>query len=376
MTMHKPPRFALGLLFVVLAGPSMALDPLEFSLPARAADQSQPENIAFDPKSGNYLITYETAEDDISPRAMYQTIYVPPNKINPTVKSMFKSISTGGFAYRYVLKSGKDSQQNIKRFGVLATSATGATISTLGSGYRPLGQTDATEAALALSADARKVAVGTPAGWDGAVLPAFGRTGLNIGWTWKDGTSRLSGLPPGKSQGGFGYTSEDLPGVGLAGIMGGVPTLAFAGDGLNDRMGEQLNEIEKKTNGILRPVAVPTFFIVKPFNAAKLLEYLQAHAKVDLVKFKLIDPALVTQLDPWFTAAIDAAKGGNTVAARYQIKELRRLLKQEHQDVDREDESDEIDDKDEKKAGTRIDKLAARVLDFDLKYIDTRLKND
>lgn len=375
MTMQKLPRFTLGLLFMMSASPSIALDPLKFSLPARAADQSQPENISFDPKSGNYILTYE-AQDELRPRGMYQTIYVPPNKINPTVKSMFKSIPGERFAYRYVLKSGKDSQQNIEMFGVLVTSATGATISTLGSGYRPPGQADATEHALALSADARKVAVDTPAGWDGAVLPAFGRTGLNIGWTWKDGTSRLSGLPPGKSQGGFGYTSEDLPGVGQAGIRGGAPTLAFAGDGLSQKLGDDFNEIRKKTSGVLRPVAVPTFFISKQFNAAKLLEYLQNHAKIDLVKFQLIDPALVDQLEPWFTAAINAAKGGNTVAARHQIKELRRLLKQEHQDVDREDESDEIDDRDEKKAGTRIDKLAARVLDFDLKYIDTRLKND
>lgn len=375
MNAHDTFRLALGLLFAALAGPAVALDSTGFSEPFRAADQSQPENITFDPKSGNYILTYE-AQDELRPRGMYQTIYVPPNKINPTVKSMFKSIPGERFAYRYTLKSGKDSQQNIEMFSVLATSATGATISTLGFGYRPPGQADAAQHALALTADARKVAVGTPAGWDGYVGPAHGRTGLSIGWTWKDSTSSLSGLPPGKSQGGFGYTSEDLPGIGLAGIRGGVPTLAFAGDGLSQKLGDDFNEIRQKTSGVTRPVAVPTFFITKPFNAAKLLEYLQAHAKVDLVKFKLIDPALVAQLDPWFTAAIDAAKGGNTVAARYQIKELRRLLKQEHQDVDREDENDEIDDRDEKKPGTRIDKLAARVLDFDLKYIDKRLGHE
>lgn len=373
MNAHRTFRLSLGLLFAVLAGPSVALDPKEFSEPFRAADQSQPDNIAFDPKSGNYILTYET-EDELRPRGMYQTIYVPPNKIKPTVKSMFKSIPGEHFSYRYTLKSGKDSQQNIKRFGVLVTRATGATISTLGSGYRPPGQTDATAHALALSADARKVAVGTPAGWEGHVGPAHGRTGLNIDWTWDDGTSGLSGLPPGKGQGGFGYSSEDLPGIGLAGIMGGVPILAFAGDGLSQKLGDEFNEIYQKTNGVTLPVAVPTFFIAKPFDASVLLGRLQNHANIDLVKFKLIDPAFAAQLDPWFTAAIDAAKRGNTEGARHQIRELRRLLKQEHQDVDREDESDEIDDRDEKKPVVRIDKLAARVLDFDLKYIDKRLE--
>jgi hypothetical protein len=351
---------------MMLAGSSLAAD---FSEPVPAP--GQPEGIVFNPASGNYIITYE-AEDELRPRGMYQTIYVPPNKINPVLRSKFKLTPNGDVAYRYMLKNGKDSQQNLISLGILVTSAKGATISTIAPKYRET-QTPA-ETALALSQDARKVVVDTPPGWDGGASPNFHGTGLNVGWSYWD--EKVTGLPPGKSQGGFGYESADLPGIGLAGMRGRTPILAFAGYGPSQEISEQLNEIRKKTSGVTRPAAVPMFFVATPFNAAALLERLQHHAKVDLVKFQLIDPAFAASFDPWFTAAIDAAKRGNPEGVRYQIKELRRLLKQEHHDADKEDESDETEDEQKNKPKARIDKLAARVLDFDLKYIDKRLKGE
>lgn len=367
MTTRKSLCFALGLLFAVLAGPSVAAD---YPKPVPVA--GQPEGIVFDPASGNYIITYE-AGDEFTPTGMYQSIYVPPNKINPILKSKFKLTPGGGIAYRYMLRSGTDSQQNIGMFDLLVTSAKGASISTNAPNYPR--SPDPMETAQALSADARKVAVGTPAGWRGFVSPNFSGTGLGIGWSPKR-EIETDGLPPGKSQGGFGYESQDLPGIGLAGIMGAAPTLAFAGYGPDEGTREQLSEIRKKHGGVTRPAAVPTFPVPNPFDAAILLEDLHKHAKVDLVKFKLIDPVYAAQLDPWFTAAIDAAKRGNADGLRHQIKELRRRLKREHPDVDGEDEGDEFGEKDEKKPNARIDRLAARVLDFDLKYIDKRVKGD
>jgi hypothetical protein len=59
---------------------------------------------------------------------------------------------------------------------------------------------------------------------------------------------------------------------------------------------------------------------------------------------------------------------------RHQIKELRKLLKQEHADVDKDDEGDDFEDDKEKKPAGRIDRLATRVLDFDLKYVEKRLE--
>ena len=90
---------------------------------------------------------------------------------------------------------------------------------------------------------------------------------------------------------------------------------------------------------------------------------------------KLVEPALVAELDRWLETAAAAARSSNTAALRADIKEARRLLKQEHADVDKDDDGDRDDDK-EKKVKPRIDKLAARVLDFDLKYVEKRVKGD
>jgi len=88
---------------------------------------------------------------------------------------------------------------------------------------------------------------------------------------------------------------------------------------------------------------------------------------------QLIDPALLGLIDRGLTQAIAAAQIGNTSSLLHEIKNLRQFLKQEHADVDKDDGDD--DDK-EKRPKPRIDKLAVKVLDFNLKYIEKRTKRD
>jgi hypothetical protein len=89
---------------------------------------------------------------------------------------------------------------------------------------------------------------------------------------------------------------------------------------------------------------------------------------------QLIDPALLGLIDRGLTQAIAAAQIGNTSSLLHEIKNLRKLLKQEHADVDQDNDGD--DDDKEKQPKPRIAKLAAKVLDFDLKYIEKRTKGD
>ena len=90
------------------------------------------------------------------------------------------------------------------------------------------------------------------------------------------------------------------------------------------------------------------------------------------VGLKLFDHALSSQFDRLFRAAIDTAGRNNSPGVVAAVKDMRKLLKKEHEDVD----SDGDDDKDDAKAKNQralIDKLAARVLDFDLKFVSKRL---
>jgi hypothetical protein len=134
------------------------------------------------------------------------------------------------------------------------------------------------------------------------------------------------------------------------------------------------DDIMKKGLALERYVAVPSFTVTNPFDAAALLERLKKHASVDLVKYKLIDPAFASQLEPWFTAAIDAARRNNSEGVRYQIKEIRRLIKQEQPGADKDDDDEKFEHEKDKKPGSRVDRLAARVLDFDLRYVEHRMK--
>ena len=120
-----------------------------------------------------------------------------------------------------------------------------------------------------------------------------------------------------------------------------------------------------------RFVAVPKIPVPTPFNTVVVLGGIQKHVKDDMASMQLIDPALLTLIDRGLTQAISAAQGGNAPSLLHEIKSLRQLLKQEHADVDQDNDGD--DDDKEKKPKPRIAKLAAKVLDFDLKYVEKRI---
>ncbi len=143
----------------------------------------------------------------------------------------------------------------------------------------------------------------------------------------------------------------------------------------NSSVGVAYHEL-RRNDFVPRPVAVPLIPVSNPFDAATVLTSMQKHVNQDLVGMKLIDPTFASQLDRLFQTAIAAAKGGNIVALKSNLKDLRQLLKREHADVDKDDEDGDKDDdgkNKEKDKSQLIDKLAARVLDFDLKYIQKRL---
>jgi hypothetical protein len=102
-----------------------------------------------------------------------------------------------------------------------------------------------------------------------------------------------------------------------------------------------------------------------------VLTGIKSHLDADLVSLKLVDATLVSELVRWLDAAIAAAKGGNSKALRSALQEARKLLKREYPDIDKENEED-LGDKGKQKS-SRIDRLAAWVLDFDLRYIERRI---
>lgn len=296
--------------------------------------------------NGDYVITYQ------SYAGLWQKVtWIPATKINPAVKWAVgpTETKTDNFVYSYTLRNNKDSRQALVGMRLSARNA--------------------------LSSDPIQ-----PAGWAGNIsLDRTSGAGFIVGWFFRryDGHWQ-AGLRPGATEGRFGFDSKDLPGVGKVALRGATP----GGQGFPDEgprrdtpIYEEFNRINDN-DFVTRLAAVPRVSVPVPYDAAGLLKGIQKHIKDDLASLQLIESALVTQLDPWFASAIDAAKRNNSEGLRHAIKGLRRLLKQEHADVDKDDGGDSDDDDKEKRIESRIDKLAARVLDFDLRYVEKRDKGE
>lgn len=303
------------------------------------------DSIVVDPNTGDYIITYRIKRAGETTRV----VFVPATKIDPGVKWDIKISGNKPdvFLYRYRFKNGHTSRQYL-------------------------------EGARLTASNAIPDSATPPAGWDSTVYPDSSSSTSFVSWFFKG--NDIGGLKIGTSLGGFEFKSMDLPGVGDMEFFGSAPAgQAFPGEGprSSSPIRAQFDEITDH-NFVSRNSAVPRINVPSPFDAAVVLTGMQKHVNQDLITMKLIDPAFASQLDSLFQNAISAAKGGNTVALKGNLKDLRRLLKSEHADVDKDDEDwdKEDDGKDKKNDKTRlIDKLAAKVLDFDVKYILKHLEN-
>jgi hypothetical protein len=277
-------------------------------------------------------------------------ILEPATKIDPTLKSKFKlSDSVNTVVYEYKLRNGPKAKQDIRMLLTLVSNISG----------NPTGPLD----------------------WDGRIVPTFTDSNLFLSWTYEDKDAKvlpLRGLAPGKTADGFKVESNDLPGVVMIKVKGNARHTTWLGNvpSIDTEVGQKVVLLGSMDH-IPELAAAPVISVPTPFDAAVVLTAIQKHLAQELVRRKLVDASLAGQLDQLFQAAIVAAKGGNTAALKSNLKALRQLLKEKHGEIDKEDD-DKDDDKDIDKnyVKARDKKLAAKVLDFDLKYIQRRLGDD
>ena len=333
------------------------------------------EGIEFDPVSGNYAITYweeisDSAGNDLS--GLSKATFEPATKIDPAVRSLFKLNQNWQLTYRYRLSNGYKSKQMLVRFifePVSDITANRPLSNSMDSSFRGKQEVfeDMTAGIESLS---------TPPGWDGAAV-ASEEGGVKISWIYAQNNYDVTkGLKPGASQNGFGFISQDLPGIGMAKLQGNVKVygLKFSGEGLDPTsdIGMQALQLEKN-NFVPRNAAVPTIPVPDPFDAAVLLERIQTHMHTWINK-QLLDASFSSQLDRNFQSAISAYRLNQPEVGKKEIKTMRKMLKNEHADADKEDDDDRgAKGDDDKTKSVLIDKLAARVLDFDLKYVIKRM---
>lgn len=298
------------------------------------------DSLIYDQNTGNYTLTYNGNS----------YVFVPGTNISPYVQSWFEAQRDSTVTYRYRVRNGRDAKQSIDDFRLLTS--------------------------VAISKDTK---ITSPHSWTPLIVPYLPA----VVWGIKDIDNETGSIAPGKSTERFSFAAPYLPEVSRAELWHFAEMPQFQDEGGEEgpdpasAVGQQFNALIAN-NHVSRYVAAPGIMIPNPFDSAAILTAILHHIDQDLISMKLIEPNFASQLDRLLQAAIDAAKGGNTVALKGDIKDLRRMLKREYPDVDSDhDQSQDDEGKDEdKNKSHQIDKLAARVLDFDLKYIQKRLGHE
>jgi hypothetical protein len=319
--------------------------------------------------NGDYNITYWNGAN-----IMHSKFY-PATKIEPGVNSSFNLSAKDLIIYRYTISNGATAKQPI-------TSVTIKNITHV-YGSKPMieitSQTTPQEGIAAVQAMSAPLA--KPNKWVGAAdQDPSNASALQAGWFYSpddDVNVLRMGVMPGNVVRGFGFSSFDLPGIGNAQLQGEVNEHGVYEDE-GPSPGEsaivpQLDQIEQN-DFIARPVAEPLISVPAPFVASVVLDRIRTHIATWPGK-QLLDSTFAAQLDRYLVAAANAYRLNNFKAGREQIESVRKLLAHEHNYLDHDDEDN--DDTPEHKAATRltIDRLAARVLDFDLRYVLKRMGN-
>jgi hypothetical protein len=290
--------------------------------------------------NGDYVVTYRSYGG-----RMVRVVWVPSTKIDPATKWDVSDSQPDLLAYRYKFKNGRTSKQALNGGRLIASNVV------------PRSQV-------------------VPSGWDGTVVDDWGRSsGIIVGWSFDRGESWSAGLKAGASQSGFGFDSSHLPGIGMIEFWGSAP----AGQSFPDEGPDELSPIREKFNNLTgefvpRNTAIPKIPVGNPYDGAAVLDSLRAHITKDIIELKLIEPTLASELDRILQAAAGAIRLNSIKVARDHLHDAFKLVQKAHPDLDKDDWDDEGDDAMKGKTGS-IDRLAARVIAFDIKYVEKRLKD-
>jgi hypothetical protein len=134
----------------------------------------------------------------------------------------------------------------------------------------------------------------------------------------------------------------------------------------NSPIMEEFNRLVDQDE-VTRLGLVPVIAVPSPFNAATVLTDIQKHLNTDLLALQIVDSVFAAQLDSWLITGIDAAKLNNVAGLLNALTQARALLKAQYPDIDNTGNEAATDDK--MVPPKLIAKLAARTLNFDLKYV-------
>jgi hypothetical protein len=355
-------------------------------LHAAWAQQTPQDTVTRDPVNGDWVYTLHNPDN---PQEQRVWRYTPRNKIVPSARSVVAR-TRGGYEYRYAVSNGREAKQHIhypwlRGFFVVPSSGPGVL-------YDPAKMSWAEYQRLA---DQRRKAsdklqeqqVVAPHGWRG-VWNTKSQEFTEYGWfpIRKDEPTGI-GVAPGSTQAGFVIRRPELPGAAFAKmqgwvmepfILGGLPETGPIADAVKQMLEE---------DALWVPVLVPAIAIPEPYDAAELARRLRAHVQ-NWQKWEFVSAEVLARLNRQFDVLIPALEINNRSSARAALRELASEVRSHHRrlrDIDGEEKDEEGDEDDNARpvplrgrgvhapGGGAVDRVAARALLFDLRYLLKRL---
>ncbi len=303
------------------------------------------------------------------PTASDKPGFSAPPPMVASIQSRFHTDDTDTITYRYTVTNDAQNKQDI---GLIIFDQVGQIIGTRDDReFKIKHEMDSSATAALL--EQNSAALTTPEGWEGSIsFGMYNEESIRLGWNpvVNESTGRASdGIKPGTSLPGFGFFSHDLPGIGQVEMEGNSTLSGIPKNNTNSDVSiiRQLMQLEQSDHAQAN-AAVPTIRVPIPFDSAVILERVQDHMKT-WTEIKLLDRAFYSKLRRSSQEAIKAYRLNDHKDARDHLEEMRMLINKEQPDSDKTNPQDESNDSRYPNRGIVIDKLAARVLDFDIKYV-------
>jgi hypothetical protein len=351
---------------------------LLFTMGAAVAQDSA----VFDAARNSWKLYYQDPETS----EWRQRTYVQQNGISPTIQSTVQNIQNQ-FTYRYRINNRRDAKQLVDTFRIWGIPLA-YTTPNLPPVTTSMKDTDKWTAQYWLQLEAKQIferrTVFAPRGWSASLRTDESANQSSFVWTPGLKDTDPDGIAPGRSQDGFTVMRTELPGMARAKLTGSTEE-PWGLDNLPDTSfwREKIKLIQEQ-DYVLVPVMAPIIPVPTPYNAAALARSLREHIQTWL-KYGHVDANTLARLNRQFDVLIPALDIGHRKSAAAAIEALIRECINHHSDL----RHQPIETDDEHHAATPIrktatpvsttlqpffDRVAARALIFNLRYIQTKLE--
>ena len=352
-------------------------------LALQTAQAQAQDSAIFDGNKNVWLLQYQDPET----LQWVRKTYVQQNAISPAIQSTIAVHPQGPWAYRYRITNRRDARQLVDTFRIwglpLIYKVPNLPHVTASAFNDPEIEDKQHWAQLKVKRDFEKSILKAPWGWTAALRVDEQAGQTSLVWTPGLKDSDPDGIAPGRSQDGFTVIRPELPGLARAKLTGSTEE-PWGLDHLPETpfWNEKIQEIQNR-DYVLVPVLAPVIALPNPYNAAQLARNLQTHMQTWL-KFGHINADALNRLNRQFDVLIPALSMGNKKLALAAMDALIQECRHHHSDL-RDARVEEDDARHDAVPIPRnspharpvqsaaMDRIAARALVFNVRYMRTRL---